>query len=78
MPMPPPKASTEGPRDRQVSHEIGQIVRALRANGPLAPDQVSAIVGAPYWDDGRYQQALAYAIADGHIVRTSDGLLTAT
>ena len=28
-PMPPPKASTEGPRDRQVFHEMGQIVRAL-------------------------------------------------
>jgi len=29
MPMPPPKASTESPRDRQVFHEMGQIVRAL-------------------------------------------------
>jgi hypothetical protein len=34
MPMPPPKASTEGPRDRQVFHEIGQIVRT--ADGTLA------------------------------------------
>ena len=30
-PMPPPKPSTEGPRDRQVFHEMGQIVRALEA-----------------------------------------------
>ena len=29
MPMPPPKATTESPRDRQVFHEMGQIVRAL-------------------------------------------------
>ena len=29
MPMPPPKPSTEGPRDRQVFHEMGQIVRAI-------------------------------------------------
>ncbi len=28
MPMPPPKASTEGRRDRQAFHEMGQIVRA--------------------------------------------------
>ncbi len=34
MPMPPPKPSTEGPRDRQVFHEMGQIVRAIEANGP--------------------------------------------
>jgi hypothetical protein len=31
MPMPPPKASTESRRDRQVFHEMGQIVRALEA-----------------------------------------------
>ena len=36
MPMPPPKASTEGPRDRQVFHEMGQIVRALEATRPAA------------------------------------------
>ena len=29
-PMPPPKASTEGPRDRQVVHEITQLIRALK------------------------------------------------
>jgi len=34
MPMPPPKASTEGRRDRQVFHEMGQIVRALESEGP--------------------------------------------
>jgi hypothetical protein len=34
MPMPPPKPSTEGPRDRQVFHEMGQIVRT--ATGELA------------------------------------------
>jgi hypothetical protein len=27
--MPPPTATTESPRDRQVRHEMGQIVRAL-------------------------------------------------
>lgn len=38
MPMPPPKPSTEGPRDRQVFHEMGQIVGALETSGPQQPD----------------------------------------
>ena len=44
-PMPPPKPSTEGPRDRQVFHEMGQIVRALEAQGPLTPDALREVVG---------------------------------
>ena len=42
MPMPPPKASTEGPRDRQVFHEMGQIVRALEEQGPQTLDELVA------------------------------------
>ena len=37
MPMPPPKPTTEGPRDRQVFHEMGQIVRAIEAERPADP-----------------------------------------
>ena len=47
MPMPPPKASTEGPRDRQVFHEMGQIVRALEATGPQTPDELAQTARAP-------------------------------
>ena len=46
MPMPPPKASTEGRRDRQVFHEMGQIVRALEHQGPQTPDELETLVGA--------------------------------
>ena len=52
MPMPPPKATTEGPRDRQVFHEMGQIVRALQAQGPQRLEDLSRLVGAPYWEAG--------------------------
>ena len=45
-PMPPPKASTEGPRDRHVHYEIGQIVRALQAAGPKAPDELARTLGS--------------------------------
>lgn len=77
MPMPPPKASTEGPRDRQVFHEMGQIVRALEAEGPHTPESLADIVGARFWESGRFDSALAFALADGLVVRTADGTLTA-
>ncbi len=78
MPMPPPKASTEGPRDRQVFHEMGQIVRALEATGPQTPDQLATTVGAAYWESGRFDRALAYAVSDGLVFVTGDGTVSAS
>ena len=75
MPMPPPKASTEGPRDRQVFHEMGQITRAVEHNGPTHPDQLATLVGATYWEHGRFERALALCLADGLVVRGPDGVL---
>ena len=75
MPMPPPRASTEGKRDRQVFHEMGQIVRALEENGPLSPETLAELVGARYWEADRFDRALAFAVQDGLVYRTSDGLL---
>ena len=54
MPMPPPKPSTEGPRDRQVTHETHQLVRALQAHGPQSAEDLTLRVGAPYWETGRF------------------------
>jgi uncharacterized protein YcaQ len=56
---------------------MGQIVRALKANGPLAREHLAVTVGAPYWDWHRFDRALAFAVADGLVVRTADGSLTA-
>ena len=72
MPMPPPKASTESPRDRQVFHEMGQIVRALEDRGPQHLDDLARLVGAPYWERGRFDRALALAAADGLVVAAAD------
>jgi hypothetical protein len=77
MPMPPPKASTEGKRDRQVFHEMGQLVRAVEENGPQQPEELAQLVGAPYWEAGRFDSALAFAVADGLLVRGPDGRLQA-
>ena len=75
MPMPPPKPSTEGPRDRQVFHEMGQIVRAIEANGPQTSDSLHQLVGASYWEEARFDRALALAAADGLVTRDPDGVL---
>ena len=75
MPMPPPKASTEGHRDRQVFHEMGQLVRALEATGPSTPDELAEKVGASYWEKDRFDRALAFSVADGLVTRGSDGRL---
>jgi hypothetical protein len=72
MPMPPPKASTESPRDRQVFHEMGQIVRALEQQGPQDSEDLAQLVGAPYWEAGRFDRAMAFAVADGLVVQAPD------
>jgi hypothetical protein len=78
MPMPPPKPTTEGQRDRQVFHEMGQIVRALEAEGAQTPTALEELVGARFWESDRFQSALAFAVADGLVVPTDDGRLTAS
>ncbi len=78
MPMPPPKPSTEGRRDRQVFHEMGQIVRAVEAEGPCTPEELSRLLGAAYWEGGRFDRALALAVADGLVVPGADGRLQAS
>ena len=77
MPMPPPKATTESPRDRQVFHEMGQIVRALEAQGPQDVDDLARLVGATYWEGGRFERALGLAVSDGLVVRAADGRVQA-
>jgi hypothetical protein len=75
--MPPPKATTESRRDRQVFHEMGQIVRALEDRGPQRPDALHELVGASYWEAGRFDRALALAAADGLVVLDADGRVQA-
>jgi hypothetical protein len=75
MPMPPPKATTESPRDRQVFHEMGQIVRALQEQGPQHPEELSRLVGAAYWESGRFERAVNFAVADGLVVSDSEDRL---
>ena len=77
-PMPPPKPSPEGPRVRQVFHEIGQIVRALEAHGPTTPEDLREVVGGRWWEEHRFDRALALAASDGMVHTTDDGKVAAT
>jgi len=77
MPMPPPKPSTEGRRDRQVFHEMGQLVRAVEDHGSTDAEQLATLVGAAYWEPNRFDRALAFAVADGLLVRGPNGTLQA-
>ena len=77
MPMPPPKASTEGPRDRHVHYEIGQLVRALQDRGAQEPDELATLVGAGFWEPSRFDRALAIAVSDGLVTRQGNGKVAA-
>lgn len=74
MPMPPPPASSEG-RDRRVEHEVLQILRALHAEGPQSEPDLARLVGAPFWDPGRFAHAISVAANDGRILRDEWGRL---
>ena len=72
MPRPPPKPSTEGTRDRQTRHERDQLVRALQDEGPQHREGLEKLVGARYWDSGRFDRALTHAVSDGLVVQLND------
>jgi predicted transcriptional regulator len=76
MPMPPPKPSTEL-RDRVVAHEVGQIVRALRVEGPQSMDDLAELVGGRYWDPGRFERAVLAAVSNGRAIQQRDGRYSA-
>ena len=67
MPMPPPKASTGG-----------RAGGARGPGGPRRPDVLARLVGAGFWEADRFDRALAFAVADGLVYRTSDGAVAAS
>ena len=74
MPMPPPRASTEG-RDRRLEEEVAQILRALHAEGPQTEATLGVRVGAAYWEPGHFAHAVTAALLDGRILRDGYGQL---
>jgi hypothetical protein len=72
MPLPPPRASTEG-RDRRVEQDIVEILRILHAEGPQSEPHLARLVGADQWVPGRLAHALSVAAADGRVLRDDFG-----
>ena len=63
--------------DRQVLHEVGQVMRALEANGPRTEEELALVVGAPYWERNRFRAALDFARSAGMVEQDPRGLLRA-
>ena len=61
--------------DRHVLHEVGQVMRALEANGPRTEEELALLVGAPYWERNRFQRALSLMLGDGLVERDRGGLI---
>jgi hypothetical protein len=62
--------------DRHVLHEVGQVVRALEANGPRTEEELAVLVGAAYWERNRFRTALEFARDHGMVLQNAAGLLT--
>lgn len=63
--------------DRHVLHEVGQVMRALEANGPRTEEELAVLVGAAYWERNRFHAALDFARDHGLVLQSASGLLTA-
>ena len=50
---------------------------AVSALQPLPVDELQRVVGADYWEPNRFERALAFAIADGLVLRNAEGNLQA-
>ena len=61
--------------DRQILHEVGQVIRALEANGPCTEEELAVLVGAVYWERNRYRRALTFMKSDGLLAQDEVGAL---
>jgi hypothetical protein len=61
--------------DRYMLHEVGQVVRALEANGPCTEEELSVLVGAPYWEHNRFRRLLTFMRSDRLLAQDEAGVL---
>lgn len=61
--------------DRHVLHEVGQLMRALEANGAVTEEELALLVGAPYWEKLRFRGAVDFMLRQGLVRRDREGLL---
>lgn len=61
--------------DRHVLHEVGQVFRALEANGSCTEEELGLLVGAPYWEQHRFRRVLTFMKSDGLLSQDGAGEL---
>jgi hypothetical protein len=62
--------------DRHLLREVGQVVRALEANGRCTEEELAVLVGAPYWERNRYHRVLEFMRSDGLVTQDEAGVIT--
>jgi len=50
-----------------------RLLGLLRTEGPTDADSLQERLAARFWEPGRFERALAHAVADGLVVRSGDG-----
>jgi hypothetical protein len=61
--------------DRHMLHEVGQVVRALEANGACTEEELAVLVGAPYWESNRFRRVLTFMKSDRLLAQDASGSL---
>ena len=57
---------------------MAQIAGPCADRGPQRRPTSWRSAGARFWEPGRFDRALGYAVADGLVVQTADGRYAAT
>lgn len=76
IPTNPGALATPAGLDHQILREVGQVVRALEANGRCTEEELAVLVGAPYWERNRYRRVLEFMKSDGLVTQDDAGVLT--
>ncbi len=73
MTMPPTPPTSEPTAARRRRREVEQLDRALRDQGPTDAETLKRLVGGAYWDQGRFDRALAWGVQKHLLTRDEAG-----
>lgn len=73
MPVPSPRPTDEPQLNQRRRREFEQLERALTDKGPSDAETLRDLVGGAYWQSGRFDKALSWAVQKKMLVREDDG-----
>lgn len=73
----PATVSSELGEDRDVEREVGELVDALKKDGPMSRRDLRRAVESKYWGPGRFGSALWLAQRRGLVTRAGGRLVAA-